>query len=244
MCTFEMMQEQAKWMRTPAGRLAHVQKRRMVEMLFSAWPRRGHSILEVGCGGEMFLDLLWEAGFDPTGTAESPELLDSIRKHLGSKVDLHFCKPDSLPFDNDEFDYVALFSALDVAKDPALVLSEAFRVAAKGVLLVFNNYWSLAALQRQLCKGQSHLTSVEYYSLPQMLSLIRSIAPQNSISCRSTLFGPVNFWREKGPLSVCSRLILPLPLGASLGLRVDIAPAATGTLLPLSVNYMPPAGTA
>ncbi len=239
MCNFSLIQEEIEWLKSPAGRVASIQKHRMLESLLSGWPRRGYSVLEMGCSSGNLLELLWEAGLDPTAICDSPGLLDNIRKHLGSKVDLHFGKLENLPFDNDEFDYVTLLSAMNFAKDPEIILSEAFRVASCGILIVFTNSWSCLALQKTFGRGPSYLGNLEYFSLPRILSIIRKLADKSTFTFRSTLLGPVATWKEKGFFNFFNRIVSPLPFGACAGIRIDLSPQPAGMLMPLSVDYMP-----
>ena len=240
MCDFKKMQEHAQWLRSPEGRLAFAQKKRLVETLLSDWPRRGHTVLEIGCGSGLFLELLWEAGLDPTGIEGSPELLDVVRKHMGSKVDLHLGKFDALPFDDNEFDYVAVLSALNIEQDLEKIMSEAFRVATKGLLISFNNSWSLSALLKTLKRGPEQIKNLEYYSPTKIYSTLRAIMGKTHATMRTTLLGPPCTWRENAPFTFINRTITLLPFGACAGLRVDFGPTATGTLLPLSIGSPDP----
>lgn len=240
MCNFKIVQGHAQWLRSPEGRFAFTQKRRMIENLLSGWPRRGHSVLEIGCGVGLYLELLWEAGLDPTGIEDSPELLDSVRKHMGSKVDLHLGKLESLPFEDEEFDYVALLSTLDYTNNVQAVLNEAFRVASKGLLISFNNSCSLAALGKALNKGPDYTKQLNYHCPPKIFSLLRSITGKTSCTFRTTLLGPPNIWRENAPLSFINRAVSILPFGAYAGVRIDLEPPPTGTLLPLSIGSPDP----
>ncbi|MBQ4132262.1 MAG: class I SAM-dependent methyltransferase [Desulfovibrionaceae bacterium] len=240
MCTLESVQNHAQWLLSSEGRISLVQKKRLLEFLLSGWPRRGHNVLEVGCGTGIFLQKLWEAGLDPTGLENSPELLDSVRKHMGSKVDLHLGKYTFLPFDDDEFDYVALISAFDFNSDLEPILAEAFRVARHGMLIFFNNSCSLAHLWGKMQKGPAHIRELNYISPLKMLSTLRKITGKNSCCFRTTLPAPPDMWKENSPLAFFNRPLTMLPFGAIAGLRVDIAPTATGTLLPLQIGSPDP----
>ena len=67
--------------------------------------------------------------------------LELARRRLGSKAVLEKGFAENLPYDDNEFDTVALISTLEFVDDPFLALKEAFRVARRNVLLgVFNKY--------------------------------------------------------------------------------------------------------
>ena len=240
MDTLKLVQNHSQWLLSPQGRSTLAQKQRLLEFLLSGWPRRGHNVLEVGCATGLFLEMLWEAGLDPTGIEDSPELLDSVRKHMGGKVDLHLGKYDSLPFDDDEFDYVALISTLDFIADPEPILHEAFRVARQGLLVIFNNSWSLARLEKKTGRGPEEPRQLDYICPLKIYSLLRRIVGKNGCCFRSTLLGPPNIWRENAPFAFINRPLTMLPFGAIAGVRIDIGPAVTGTLLPLSVGTPDP----
>ncbi len=240
MCTFKSVQNHTQWLLSPEGRVSLKQKKKLLEFLLSGWPRRGCTVLEVGCGTGIFLEKLWEAGLDPSGLEENPELLDCVRKHMGSKVDLHLSKYTALPFDDDEFDYVALISTFDFTSDPEPVLAEAFRVARRGLLIFFNNSWSLARLRKKMNRGPEHTRKFDYICPFNMFRLLRKIMGKNYCRFRTTLLGPPDIWRENAPLAFINHFLTPLPFGALAGVRIDLAPPAAGTLLPLPVGSPDP----
>jgi SAM-dependent methyltransferase len=51
-----------RWFETPAGRFALEQERRLLEGVVAGWPRRCKTLLEVGCGTGIFLELLYHTG--------------------------------------------------------------------------------------------------------------------------------------------------------------------------------------
>ena len=240
MSDLNQVQAYLQWLRSPEGRYPLAQKKRLVEGLLSGWPRRGHTVLEVGCGPGLFLEMLWEAGLDPTGLEESPALLDSVRKHMGSKVDLFLGKYDSLPFEDDEFDYVTLMSTLDFAENVEELLAEAFRVASKGLLVCFNNAWSFACLGKKIKRGPEQPRSLEYICPLKMFRMLRTVAGKNDYCFRTTLLGLPGTWREGSSFSFINRSVTFLPFGAVAGIRLDLAAPATGTLLPLSIGSPDP----
>lgn len=67
------------WYDSPRGAFALTQETRLLQKMLSAWPRRGHSLLEVGCGTGRFLEFFWENGFDATGCDRNPAMLEVWR---------------------------------------------------------------------------------------------------------------------------------------------------------------------
>ena len=43
------------WYATPEGTYAITQENRLFQHLISQWPRRGHTLLDIGCGAGIFL---------------------------------------------------------------------------------------------------------------------------------------------------------------------------------------------
>ena len=74
------------WYATPEGTYAIAQENRLFQHLISQWPRRGHTLLDIGCGAGIFLEMLWHYGFDVTGFDTSTELLDMARERLGNRA--------------------------------------------------------------------------------------------------------------------------------------------------------------
>ena len=89
------------------------------------WPRRGHTLLDIGCGAGIFLEMLWHYGFDVTGLDTGTDLLDMARERLGNRAEFQLGRPEHLPFDDEEFDYAALLTVLEYVDNPEDVLREA-----------------------------------------------------------------------------------------------------------------------
>lgn len=130
------------WLETPEGLETEEAACRLLRSLFSHWPRRGHTLLHVGCEASRITDFLWEAGFDVTGVTPAPGRLEEARSALGKKADLRLGRPDHLPCDDNSFDFVVLPFLASSGGLPADQVEEAVRVAASGVLIGFFNAWA------------------------------------------------------------------------------------------------------
>ena len=86
------------WYATPEGEYALSQENSLFQRLVSQWPRRGKTLLDVGCGAGVFLEMLWHYGFDVTGFDTSPELIEAARERMGNRADFQLGKSDYLPF--------------------------------------------------------------------------------------------------------------------------------------------------
>lgn len=87
------------WYATPEGTYAITQENRLFQHLISQWPRRGHTLLDIGCGAGIFLEMLWHYGFDVTGLDTGTDLLDMARERLGNRAEFQLGRPEHLPFD-------------------------------------------------------------------------------------------------------------------------------------------------
>jgi SAM-dependent methyltransferase len=90
-------------------------------------PRR--RMLDVGCGAGLALQMAASRGAVVTGIDASEGLLGVARSRLPD-ADLRQGDVESLPFDDDSFDLVTSFNAIQFATDPAAALREAKRVLA------------------------------------------------------------------------------------------------------------------
>ena len=214
-----------EWYATPEGTYAIAQENRLFQHLISQWPRRGHTLLDIGCGAGIFLEMLWHYGFDVTGLDTSPELLEMSRERLGNRAAFQLGKPEHLPFDDGEFDYVALLTILEYAEEPEEILREAVRVASRGVIIGSMNSLSLYQIQRRLhrptLEAKHRLHNLHFWSLYRM---IKNACPKASLSMRSVLLGPPGTWKRQGWWQRLNSLQTPLPLGAYLGICIDTQP--------------------
>ena len=240
------------WFQTPKGLAALKRERELVAGMISCWPRRGRTLLEAGCGTGVFLESFYRGGFDVTGLDMSQHMLDVARERMGTHADLRLGNAEHMPFDDDSFDYVVMVAALECMENPEAALAEAFRVAMRGVLVVFLNAWSLYraenALRKIHCAGKSlfgaanrrqkhTLARIRWFSPYGMARLIGKVSDKYPSSFRSALFSPSFVWRA-GNMQI--PWLHALPFGAVAAMRVDMDPA-TGTALPLPMQGIVPA---
>lgn len=212
------------WFETPTGAFALGQERALLERLVSAWPRRGHSLLDIGCGPGVFMKLFWESGFDVTGLDSSPDMLGAARRRLGPHGAYHLGRAEHLPFADDEFDYATLLTVLEFCEDPELALREARRVARYGVLVSFLNRFSFYHYSHGLAwpwRGPGRTIEARWYSCLEMRRLVLGTLGPKQWQCASVLPGPVWSWRSGAPWSVVNRMVYPLGLGAYGAIRAD-----------------------
>ena len=213
-----------EWFDTVEGAIALQAEKRLVESLVSGWRRRGYSLLEVGCGPGLMMELFWEAGFDVTGLDASPAMLAAARRRMTTRADLHVGNAEHLPFDDNSFDYVSLMTVLEFVESPETALSEAFRVATRGVLLTMLNKWSFYYLSHGIrCCGHRGILREAIWRHPfAMRKLVRKAAGKHPLTMRSILPGPVQTWRPGVPWKWLNSMMCPFGFGSYAGIRVDL----------------------
>lgn len=135
----EDAERQERWFGSPLGRKVLEFE---TELFRKVWaPVSQQRVLEVGCGTGVFLDWFISQGHLVTGLEPSGPSLEMARRRLGVKARLDPGFAENLPYEDNEFDTVALINTLEFVDEPFLALKEAFRVARGSVLLgVFNKY--------------------------------------------------------------------------------------------------------
>jgi len=151
----------APWLREQRKRRERMWKKRL-ETLNSLSRRKG-SLLDVGCGDGLFLELARNEGWHPAGTDISPFASAYGKGSLG--LPIHQGELNEIGFADETFDAVTMWHVLEHTTDPIAVLKEARRVIKKdGVLIVavpnLNNILSQWAYR--IVKGRSmHLFDPE-----------------------------------------------------------------------------------
>lgn len=230
------------WLQDAEARTELAARQILLHKMVQGWSRRGHSLLECGCGAGFFLKNLWQAGFDVTGVEQDEALLRLAREAMHGTAIIEYAHPEHLPFDDDSFDYAIYIHGLEQEQNLGQVLEELGRVAAKGILLGFNNSFSLRSLLRSFGK-----VAPDNISLPGQLGQInpskvydelKNSSKSGTLHWGSCLLGPglmrsdrSKLERALGPVDYAS---LPLPLGGYAMLRLDIAPALAGNQLILN----------
>lgn len=241
------------WYKSPRGSFALAREQRLIADVVSPWQRRNQTLLEIGCGAGHFLEQFYHGGFDVTGIDSSEPMLERARDRMGNKATLRLGPASHLPFDDDEFDYVAMVTALECMDDPKDALEEAFRVAKRGVVIAYLNAWSLYGLEQKYKylrlflqeKAAKKKVKDAGYSLPEserkrilqqarwlnileICRMIRKASGKFPDVYRSTLFSPSFLWRGNKPFSLSWWHLLPF--GAVSVVRVDLQPVSPTTM--------------
>ncbi len=195
----------------------------MLQHFMAPWTRRQQRLLEVGCGPGRFLQFFWESGFDVTGLDASPAMLELARERLGSKAELHVGQAEHLPFDDKEFDVVALLTLLEFCPEPGQVIDEALRVARKAILVTFLNKHSCYGTAKRLSReSRGLLSKARWFSWWEIRSLLIQRAGKRPMMAASVLPGPRRTWSAKSCLRRVNGRLWPPFVGAYAGVRCDL----------------------
>ncbi|MUM77355.1 methyltransferase domain-containing protein [Pseudodesulfovibrio sp. F-1] len=209
-----------QWFDTPEGRFALDCETRLLQAVLAGWPRRGHKLVELGCGTGLMLEMLYQMGFDVTGLDSSPEMIMAARKRLGKRAELHLGDGELTPYGDNEFDYAMIWSALEFADEPEAMLTEAARLAEKGILLGFLNKNSLYYAMNVRNTG-STLDSGTWYTWCEIQDMIRRATGFRPTLARSVLPGPSGTWRQGRVCRAVNCALYPPFVGAFGAVRVD-----------------------
>ncbi|QJB55992.1 class I SAM-dependent methyltransferase [Pseudodesulfovibrio sp. zrk46] len=209
-----------RWFDTPEGLFALEREMQLLQSMLAGWPRRGHKLLEVGCGTGLFLEQLYQMGFDITGIDSSPAMIMAARERLENRADLHNGDGELTPFSDNEFDYAFLWSVLEFTDDPKAMLAEAARVAEKGLLIGFLNKNSLYYSMNVRGTG-STLDNGKWFTWCEMQDLIQEATGFRHTMARSVLPGPMQTWHTGSIRTKLNCCLCPPFMGAFAAVRVD-----------------------
>lgn len=193
------------WFETAEGRRAERLEKALLEQMLGTLAPAG-SLLEVGCGTGYFSRWLAGQGWRVSGLDISAAMLAQAKGDLA----LVLGEALSLPFPDRAFDVVAIITALEFLPDPEEALSEAWRVARRGLLLGVLNRLGPMAWMRQI-QGRLRPTiysAARFYSPGQLVRLVRQSAGRPLALAWGTTLWPRWLPLEGGPL----------PWGAFVGL--------------------------
>ncbi|WP_147819064.1 class I SAM-dependent methyltransferase [Salidesulfovibrio onnuriiensis] len=208
------------WFDSGEGRFALEREARLLQAMVAGWPRRCTRMLEIGCGTGLFLEMLWQMGFDVTGIDKSDSMIAAARKRFGNRASLHLGDGSHLPFDDDSFEYVFLWSVLEFCADPEAVLREASRVAEKGILVGFLNKASLYYWRNVRGTGGT-LARARLFSWFEIRHMVWRVTGFHPSMAHSVLPGPMGSWKEDFPWKQINNRFYPPWMGAFSAMRID-----------------------
>ena len=171
---------------TGRGRRADRLEKQLLRELLADYPV-ARKILDVGCGTGHFTRWFATQGLDATGLDISRPMIAEAQR-LGGAA---FVEGDAmqLPFGEDTFDLVTMITTLEFVSDPERALSEAVRIARRGLILgVLNRHSLYAALHG---KSDSEVwRAARFFTVSELKSLARLAGGSRlgALRCRTTLW--------------------------------------------------------
>lgn len=199
----------------------------LLQAALAAWPRRHAPLLEVNCGSGIYLQFLWECGFDVQAVEADASLRQHAQRRAVPGLEVFAGSDEDLPFENDSFDWVIIH--LQGRESLAASIREGARLARRGMMVTFWNSMSLPALLWNWSRRKEWMRNALAWQ--QVWSVMRSMR-MGRVDTLSTLVAPMCAWKREW--TVISRTALPL--GAWCILRLDLEPAAPLTGLPLRLE--------
>jgi ubiquinone/menaquinone biosynthesis C-methylase UbiE len=230
-----------EWYRKPEGRYADALERELFLRLVQ--PRKGQSLLEVGCGTGHNLEFFRELGLEVAGIDPSEHMLEIAGKKLQAGATLSLGQAEGLNFEDGSFDIVTLITVLEFCSDPAEALKEAARVAREKVYLGVLNKASLLAIVRRV-KGrfrESVYNQAKFYTIWGIERMVKRELGDVPLTWGSVLFFPLGWHRY------CHRADRLLsfrrtPFGAFLGVCINVA-GGSGEVARVPRLYAPQASS-
>jgi len=91
--------------------------------------KENDTIIDVGAASGLFIEIMGKKGM---GVDIWPPNVNEMKN---SGIDSVLCSAESLPFDNNKFDYGFSFECFEHAKSPLLLIEELTRVCKKGIFV-------------------------------------------------------------------------------------------------------------
>jgi ubiquinone/menaquinone biosynthesis C-methylase UbiE len=151
------------------------------------------SILDVGCGPGIFLNMLARENGELSlaGLDIAPEMIRVAKERLGPLADLKLGDAESLPWEDNRFNYVSCIDSFHHYPNPARVLREMHRVLRRGGRIVMADP-SAPVVMRQIANLLNPLLrrgDVKMYGQREMMSLLDAGGFQQAAWSNEGLFG-------------------------------------------------------
>ena len=210
-----------EWTRSPEGILIDELSNELIMRILR--PKKGESVLDIGCGTGNHLLFFHKLGLDITGIDASPYMLDIAKSRLGNKASLKLGRADNLPFEDNEFDISTLIITLEFIDNPLPVLREAGRVTKNKIFIGGLNQLSFRCIFRK-CYALFHESIFRNIHLFTLWDLKKNV--ERAYGKMPLEWGSVHtmpfFFMEYARKFEESLFVQSSPFGSFLGLTVKI----------------------
>lgn len=223
-----------KWFYSSDNQLSTEQEARLILGMLKPTP--GRRLLDIGCGTGARLSALLEKGLDVTGLDPSPYMLDIAKDKLKNRVDFHRGVGESLPFDDNAFDYVTLITSLEYVQDPQKVLEEAGRVAKDKIFIGIYNRHAVKCIKRRVKRmfAETMFDHAQFYSIWKLKSMVRAIMGDVPMNWKTICRFPATIETCFNGIGA-SYLLEKMPFGEFAGMLIKPVPRFKAT--PLKLKY-------
>lgn len=149
------------------------------------------TLLEIGCGTAHFTKWLSTVGLECVGLDRSGGMLKQAKK-LWTNETLLKGDGSRIPLQDKSVDLVAFITSLEFIEKPDSALTEAVRVARKGLILGLLNKQSAATLKRKIGQPEngSVYSQAKYYSFKDIKEKLYKINCKYSVASWGTTVFP------------------------------------------------------
>lgn len=180
-----------KWYESPEGRQADKLEKDLFLKLVN--PKKGQTLLDIGCGTGHFSFWFHDLGLKVTGVDISLNMLGmAVDRLKHEEIKLVRGDAHSLPFQDKSFDLTVMITTLEFLREPRKAVEEAFRVSKSKVFLGVLSRWSILSLRRRLktlFRGSIY-QKAKFYSIRELTRLIKNyLPPEAKILSQKTLRG-------------------------------------------------------
>jgi len=164
-----------QWLYHPRNkRFTDLAKQLMCDMLL---PKKGETLLDIGCGTGANLLSFLEMGLEVTGLDPSPYMLDIASKIVCNRADLHRGSAEDLPFEDNSFNYSCFMTTLEFVENPKKAIAEVSRVTKDRIFIGVLNRYAIKGIQMRI-KGifiKTIYNHAQFFSILELKKIIRSI---------------------------------------------------------------------
>lgn len=123
-------------------------------------------VLEIACGGGQGLGYLATIAKSIHGGDVSAPVLESARRHYGSRIDLKLFDAEQIPYPDGSFDVLLIFEAIYYVGNVKRFIQEARRTLRP------NGYLLIATANKDLFDFAPSLHSVAYYGVRELAAML------------------------------------------------------------------------